>query len=82
MEGEKYFGFVYNWVSLIFSFMAGGVLPRGYNYLHISKPEVPIRLDLVLALSDHVSYVIYLFLPFFFFSFHLCWKNAPIQEHA
>ncbi|XP_021247902.1 cilia- and flagella-associated protein 61 isoform X5 [Numida meleagris] len=31
----------------------GGVLPRGYNYLHISKPEVPVSLDLVLALSDH-----------------------------
>lgn len=43
---------------LIFSFMAGGVLPGGYNYLHISKPEVPIRLDLELALCDHVSYII------------------------
>ncbi|KGL94109.1 Uncharacterized protein C20orf26, partial [Charadrius vociferus] len=31
----------------------GGVLPGGYNYLHISKPEVPIRLDLELALCDH-----------------------------
>ncbi|XP_042645319.1 cilia- and flagella-associated protein 61 [Tyto alba] len=30
----------------------GGVLPGGYNYLHISKPEVPIRLDLELALCD------------------------------
>lgn len=43
---------------LLFSFMAGGVLPGGYNYLHISKPEVPIRLDLELALCDHVSYII------------------------
>ncbi|NXI34993.1 CFA61 protein, partial [Galbula dea] len=31
----------------------GGVLPGGYNYLHISKPEIPIRLDLQLALCDH-----------------------------
>ncbi|KAM6208188.1 cilia- and flagella-associated protein 61 [Sarcoramphus papa] len=31
----------------------GGVLPGGYNYLHISKPEMPIRLDLELALCDH-----------------------------
>ncbi|NXW42893.1 CFA61 protein, partial [Nyctiprogne leucopyga] len=31
----------------------GGVLPGGYNYLHISKPEIPIRLDLELALCDH-----------------------------
>ncbi|XP_075562847.1 cilia- and flagella-associated protein 61 [Pelecanus crispus] len=30
-----------------------GVLPGGYNYLHISKPEIPIRLDLELALCDH-----------------------------
>uniref|UniRef100_A0A669QLG1 Cilia and flagella associated protein 61 n=1 Tax=Phasianus colchicus TaxID=9054 RepID=A0A669QLG1_PHACC len=36
----------------------GGVLPRGYNYLHISKPEVPIRLDLVLALSDHGTEIV------------------------
>uniref|UniRef100_A0A8B9MPH7 Cilia and flagella associated protein 61 n=1 Tax=Accipiter nisus TaxID=211598 RepID=A0A8B9MPH7_9AVES len=36
----------------------GGVLPGGYNYLHISKPEIPIRLDLELALCDHVSYII------------------------
>ncbi|XP_075269803.1 cilia- and flagella-associated protein 61 isoform X2 [Opisthocomus hoazin] len=33
--------------------MKGGVLPGGYNYLHISKPEIPIRLDLQLALCDH-----------------------------
>ncbi|KFW71434.1 Uncharacterized protein C20orf26, partial [Pygoscelis adeliae] len=31
----------------------GGVLPGGYNYLHISKPEIPIRLDLERALCDH-----------------------------
>ncbi|XP_071403684.1 cilia- and flagella-associated protein 61 [Pithys albifrons albifrons] len=31
----------------------GGVLPGGYNYLHISKPAVPIPLDAELALSDH-----------------------------
>ncbi|XP_054677587.1 cilia- and flagella-associated protein 61 isoform X1 [Grus americana] len=31
----------------------GGVLPGGYNYLHISKPEIPIRFDLELALCDH-----------------------------
>ncbi|KFO76187.1 Uncharacterized protein C20orf26, partial [Cuculus canorus] len=31
----------------------GGVLPGGYNYLHISKPEIPICLDLELALCDH-----------------------------
>uniref|UniRef100_A0A8C3BTE3 Cilia and flagella associated protein 61 n=1 Tax=Cairina moschata TaxID=8855 RepID=A0A8C3BTE3_CAIMO len=31
----------------------GGVLPRGCNYLHISKPEIPIQLDIELALSDH-----------------------------
>ncbi|NXI90493.1 CFA61 protein, partial [Psophia crepitans] len=31
----------------------GGVLPGGYNYLHISKPEIPIRLDLQRALCDH-----------------------------
>ncbi|NXI57394.1 CFA61 protein, partial [Chloroceryle aenea] len=30
-----------------------GVLPGGYNYLHISKPEVPICLDLELAPCDH-----------------------------
>uniref|UniRef100_A0A8B9MTB7 Cilia and flagella associated protein 61 n=1 Tax=Accipiter nisus TaxID=211598 RepID=A0A8B9MTB7_9AVES len=35
----------------------GGVLPGGYNYLHISKPEIPIRLDLELALCDHVTWV-------------------------
>lgn len=49
--------FVYDLLNLIFSFLAGGVLPGGYNYLHISKPEIPIRLDLELALCDHVSYV-------------------------
>ncbi|NWX48175.1 CFA61 protein, partial [Steatornis caripensis] len=31
----------------------GGVLPGGYNYLHVCKPEIPIRLDLELALCDH-----------------------------
>ncbi|NXJ98620.1 CFA61 protein, partial [Corythaixoides concolor] len=31
----------------------GGVLPGGYNYLHISKPAVPVCLDLELALCDH-----------------------------
>uniref|UniRef100_A0A663MV07 Cilia and flagella associated protein 61 n=1 Tax=Athene cunicularia TaxID=194338 RepID=A0A663MV07_ATHCN len=31
----------------------GGVLPGGYNYLCISKPEIPIHLDLELALCDH-----------------------------
>ncbi|NXS60403.1 CFA61 protein, partial [Brachypteracias leptosomus] len=31
----------------------GGVLPGGYNYLHISKPEIPTRLDLELAECDH-----------------------------
>ncbi|XP_035176848.1 cilia- and flagella-associated protein 61 isoform X5 [Oxyura jamaicensis] len=31
----------------------GGVLPRGCNYLHISKPEIPSHLDVELALSDH-----------------------------
>ncbi|NWZ28929.1 CFA61 protein, partial [Asarcornis scutulata] len=31
----------------------GGVLPRSCNYLHISKPEIPIQLDIELALSDH-----------------------------
>ncbi|KAM6280954.1 LOW QUALITY PROTEIN: cilia- and flagella-associated protein 61 [Porphyrio hochstetteri] len=31
----------------------GGILPGGYNYLHISKPEIPIRLDLDLAPCDH-----------------------------
>nr|XP_013046594.1 cilia- and flagella-associated protein 61 isoform X2 [Anser cygnoides] len=31
----------------------GGILPRGCNYLHISKPEIPIHLDIELALSDH-----------------------------
>ncbi|XP_015712110.1 cilia- and flagella-associated protein 61 isoform X2 [Coturnix japonica] len=36
----------------------GGVLPRGYNYLHISKPEVPVRLDLFLALSDHGTEIV------------------------
>ncbi|KAM6139598.1 cilia- and flagella-associated protein 61 [Phoenicopterus ruber ruber] len=36
----------------------GGVLPGGYNYLHISKPEIPIRLDLELALCDHGTEII------------------------
>uniref|UniRef100_A0A8C3JF57 Cilia and flagella associated protein 61 n=1 Tax=Calidris pygmaea TaxID=425635 RepID=A0A8C3JF57_9CHAR len=31
----------------------GGVLPGGYIYLHISKPEIPTRLDLELALCDY-----------------------------
>ncbi|NXA07803.1 CFA61 protein, partial [Sapayoa aenigma] len=31
----------------------GGVLPGGYNYVHISKPGLPIRLDVELALCDH-----------------------------
>ncbi|XP_009082023.1 PREDICTED: uncharacterized protein C20orf26 homolog, partial [Acanthisitta chloris] len=31
----------------------GGVLPGGYNYLHISKPAIPICLDVELALCDH-----------------------------
>ncbi|NXH16161.1 CFA61 protein, partial [Bucco capensis] len=31
----------------------GGVLPGGYNYLHISKPELSIHLDLQLAVCDH-----------------------------
>ncbi|NWH62763.1 CFA61 protein, partial [Geococcyx californianus] len=31
----------------------GGVLPGGYNYLHISKPEIPSRLDLEPAMCDH-----------------------------
>ncbi|KAM6355899.1 LOW QUALITY PROTEIN: cilia- and flagella-associated protein 61 [Podargus strigoides] len=36
----------------------GGVLPGGYNYLHISKPQIPIRLDLELALCDHGTEII------------------------
>ncbi|NWR58567.1 CFA61 protein, partial [Bucorvus abyssinicus] len=31
----------------------GGVLPGGYNYLHISKPEIPRCWDLELAPGDH-----------------------------
>ncbi|NXG17049.1 CFA61 protein, partial [Grallaria varia] len=31
----------------------GGVLPGGYNYLHISKPAIPICLDVERALCDH-----------------------------
>ncbi|NWR83036.1 CFA61 protein, partial [Furnarius figulus] len=31
----------------------GGVLPGGYNYLHFSKPAIPIRLDVELATCDH-----------------------------
>ncbi|NWW42981.1 CFA61 protein, partial [Pedionomus torquatus] len=31
----------------------GGVLPGGYIYLHISKPEIPTHLDLELALCDY-----------------------------
>ncbi|XP_064001773.1 cilia- and flagella-associated protein 61 isoform X2 [Pogoniulus pusillus] len=31
----------------------GGVLPGGYNYLHVSKPEIPIHLDLEPGVCDH-----------------------------
>ncbi|NXA95397.1 CFA61 protein, partial [Melanocharis versteri] len=31
----------------------GGVLPGGYNYLHISKPGIPMRLDIEHDLCDH-----------------------------
>ncbi|NWW76308.1 CFA61 protein, partial [Climacteris rufus] len=31
----------------------GGVLPGGYNYLHISKPGIPMPLDVELASCDH-----------------------------
>ncbi|NWV28409.1 CFA61 protein, partial [Origma solitaria] len=31
----------------------GGVLPGGYNYLHIHKPEIPVPLDVELAPCDH-----------------------------
>ncbi|NXE96651.1 CFA61 protein, partial [Menura novaehollandiae] len=31
----------------------GGVLPGGYNYLHISKPAIPLPLDAELAPCDH-----------------------------
>ncbi|XP_040467757.1 cilia- and flagella-associated protein 61 isoform X2 [Falco naumanni] len=36
----------------------GGVLPGGCNYLHISKPEIPICLDVELALYDHGTEII------------------------
>nr|XP_009671407.1 PREDICTED: uncharacterized protein C20orf26 homolog [Struthio camelus australis] len=36
----------------------GGVLPGGYNYLHISKPEIPIRLDVQLAQSNYGTEII------------------------
>ncbi|XP_050171715.1 cilia- and flagella-associated protein 61 isoform X1 [Myiozetetes cayanensis] len=36
----------------------GGVLPGGYNYLHISKPAIPIRLDVELAQCDHGTEII------------------------
>lgn len=55
-------------ISLVFSFMAGGVLPGGYNYLHISKPGVPTPLDVVHDPCDHVSSIME---PFLFCSPHL-----------
>ncbi|XP_017692895.1 PREDICTED: cilia- and flagella-associated protein 61 isoform X1 [Lepidothrix coronata] len=36
----------------------GGVLPGGYNYLHVSKPAVPTRLDTELAQCDHGTEII------------------------
>lgn len=52
------FFFMYDIINLLFSFVAGGVLPGGYNYLHISKPEIPIHLDLEPGVCDHVSSII------------------------
>ncbi|NXT78301.1 CFA61 protein, partial [Zapornia atra] len=36
----------------------GGILPGGYNYLHISKPEIPTCLDLDLTPCDHAMEMI------------------------
>ncbi|NXP54719.1 CFA61 protein, partial [Heliornis fulica] len=36
----------------------GGILPGGYNYLCISKPEIPIHLDTELAQCDHAMDII------------------------
>lgn len=35
--------------------MAGGILPGGYNYLHISKPGIPVPLGVELDPYDRVS---------------------------
>uniref|UniRef100_A0A8B9Q937 Cilia and flagella associated protein 61 n=1 Tax=Apteryx owenii TaxID=8824 RepID=A0A8B9Q937_APTOW len=32
----------------------GGVLPGGYNYLHVSKPEIPMCLDIQLAQPNYI----------------------------
>lgn len=42
-------------INLIFSLMVGGVLPGGYNYLHISKPGIPMPLDVEHDSCNHVS---------------------------
>ncbi|NXP24443.1 CFA61 protein, partial [Scytalopus superciliaris] len=36
----------------------GGILPGGYNYVHISKPAIPLRLDVELALCDHGTEIV------------------------
>ncbi|XP_074983371.1 cilia- and flagella-associated protein 61 isoform X2 [Caretta caretta] len=42
-----------HWLKENFINSHGGVLPGGYNYLHISKPGIPTRLDVQIAQPNY-----------------------------